>query len=182
VSKETFKFAKGMMSNTRQTIGGYTNSLSAKEEKKEIITILKAKLSLDQLRQFAHEFGIEKEAENFKDMESKVEVEVNIELEREFKPIFEEVLEDEFKPVFETEQEEILIPKQDDKLSVTRADYFGVSIAIRDMSLKREIELKGVKEVKRANESIVEFAKDLAKKVRETKKDLGIAEDRENGF
>lgn len=193
MSKETFKFTKEMLSNTRQTMNHYISTLTEPEDKREVITVLKAKLSLDQLRQFAYEFGIEKEAENFNTLQNEVEVEMNVEMNEEFIPMFEEVLEEKFEPSFEPlfepsfekeekTQEFELEVKENDNLDITRADYFGVSIAIRDVSLKKEIELKGVKEVKRANESIVEFAKDLAKKIRQTKKDLGIVEDRENGF
>jgi hypothetical protein len=178
MSVQTFDFAKEAIYNTRGAMGHYMNDLSNVENRKDIKRLLQTKKVLDNVRQYAMELAHEKE----------VSVTYSPVMEDTFVPQIEEEMN------FDLQFEEIELPKEKTEevlrekqvehpdLLSNKSEYIGVSVALRDPSLSQKIEMEGLKETKKENGSIVDYAKKTAAAKRITKQKLGLGKRMENGL
>jgi len=172
---QTFDFAKEAIYNTRSAIGRYMDGISDVEQRKDIKKLLQTKKALDNVRQYALELTKEKE----------VSVTFAPTFDETFTPPFEEEMN------FNVQFEEIELPVKEElrekqvehpDLMSGKSQYIGVSVALRDPSLSQKIEMEGLKETKKENGSIVDYAKKTAAAKRVTKQKLGLGKKMDNGL
>jgi len=167
MTAQTFDFAKEAIYNTRSAMGRYMDGVTNVEERKDIKRLLQTKKTLDNVRQYARELTKEND------------VSVT------FAPAFEEEI------TFDVQFEEVELPIEKElkvkeiehpDLMRTKSEYIGASAALRDPSLSQKIEMEGLKETKKENGSIVDYAKKTAAAKRVTKQRLGLGKKLDNGL
>lgn len=180
-NKHTHLFAKEIFQNTRHILGKYVSNPLDAAEKKEIIRLLKTKKALDEIRNLTYKKPVSKKKPFSSFLDDEDDFLIGEPLVEE--PLFEEPLVEEIvieeplieepqfeEPMFELEfeveeplfEEDItfeLPPKE--KIEVSKTDYYAASIKFRAPHARNEIEVQGLKEVKKLDKSVVDFAREL---------------------